>query len=55
MKSRKLWAIEEYYKFVASLNKLNVAMRNIYYKQEEDDFDIGVHFDILNMFDSSLI
>ncbi len=56
IKSRKLWAIEEYNKFIDLLAKYNVNMKNIYYFEEkEDDFDINIHFEILKIFDSSLI
>ncbi len=56
IKSSKLKAIEEYNIFIDLLSKYNVNMRNRYYFEEkEDDFDIDIHFEILNIFDSSLI
>lgn len=57
MKSTKTWAIDEYEKFVALLDKCHVSCRKIYYFQarEDDDFDVDLHFQILREFDTNLI
>lgn len=56
LKSRKLWAIEEYEKFCALLEKINVDCKKIYYFQDkEDDFDVNFHFEVLKEFDANLI
>lgn len=56
IKSRKLWYIEEYNKFIDLLAKNNVNMKNVYYfENKEGDFDIEIHFELLRIFDSSLI
>jgi hypothetical protein len=56
MKSPKSWAIEEYERFCALLDKCGVVSRKVYYFQDkEDDYDIDVHFDVLKEFDSNLI
>lgn len=56
MKSPKSWSIDEYEKFIVLLEKFGVTCRKCYYFQErEDDFDIDLHFEILNAFDTNLI
>ena len=54
--SRKYWAVEEYKKFVQLLGEFELKFKNKYYFEEkEEEFDINVHFAILELFDSSLI
>lgn len=57
MRSQKKWAVDEYERFVALLDKLNVTTRKVYYFQErdDDDVDVDLHFQIIKDFDANLI
>ncbi len=56
IQSRKYWAVEEYKKFVQLLEAHRLFYVNKYYFEERDeDFDIHVHFELINNFDTSLI
>ncbi len=51
MKSHKYLAIEEYKKFILLLQESGIKFKNIYYFEDEEDFDINTHFNLLNNFD----
>lgn len=57
MISRKIRAIEEYKKFTELLMKLNFNCKNVYYfkDKKEEDFDVCLHFKLLEHFDTALI
>lgn len=57
MMSNKYWAINEYNKFISLLDQLKLCFKNKYYfkENENDDYDVNIHFEILNFFDTNLI
>ena len=51
-RSVKLWAIKEYEIFLELLKKYGVTLVNkCYFEDEEKDFDLNKHFEILNEFE----
>lgn len=57
LKSQKFVAVQEYKKFIELLETINVNIKNIYYfeEQENEDYDLNLHFELLKHFDSNLI
>lgn len=56
VKSNKLWAVEEYKTFMDLLAKFDVNNKHKYYfDDKEDDYDIEIHFEILNQFEALFI
>jgi len=56
VKSNKVWAVEEYKAFMDLLAKLEINYKHKYYfDDKEDDYDIEIHFEILNEFEPLLI
>jgi hypothetical protein len=56
VKSNKVWAVEEYNTFLDLLAKFEVKNKHKYYfDDKEDDYDIEIHFEILNEFEALLV
>ncbi len=56
IQSRKYWAVQEYGKFLQLLEAEGLVHRHRYYFEERgEDFDIHVHFELLDHFDTGLI
>lgn len=56
LRSQKFVAIQEYNKFIELLEKFNVNFKDMYYfkDQENVDYDLNLHFELLKHFDSKL-
>jgi len=56
VKSNKVWAVEEFKTFMDLLAKFEIKNKHKYYfDDKEDDYDIEIHFEILNEFEALLI